>query len=210
MEIIKSEFLTSAAKKDQYPEPILPEVAFIGRSNVGKSSIINALTNRRGLARVSNTPGRTRLVNYFLINDSIYLVDLPGYGYAKVSKTEKENLGRMTEEYFTSRNNLGKVILLLDSRHKPTQDDIVMYRFIRHYNIPCLIVGTKLDKLKRNEIKKNEKIIRETLGMNPSERIVMYSSLTKENLQKVIDAVFDGLVEEPDTAAAETPGDPQQ
>ncbi|MFB0957474.1 MAG: ribosome biogenesis GTP-binding protein YihA/YsxC [Clostridiaceae bacterium] len=199
MEIIKSEFLTSAVKRDQYPEADRPEVAFIGRSNVGKSSIINSLTNRKGLARVSNTPGRTRLVNFFLINESVYLVDLPGYGYAKVSKSEKENLGKITDEYFTSRTNLNKVVLLLDSRHKPTQDDILMYRYIRHYDIPCLIVGTKLDKLKRNEIRKNEKLIRETLGMTPEERILMYSSLTKENREAVLDAVFEGLIPEPDT-----------
>ncbi len=203
MQIIKSEFVTSAAKKDQYPEPILPEVAFIGRSNVGKSTTINSLTHRRGLARVSNTPGRTRLVNYFIINDSIYMVDLPGYGYAKVSKTEKANLGRITEEYFTTRTNLGKVVMLVDSRHKPTEDDILMYRFIRHYDIPCLIVATKLDKLKRNEIRKNEKIIRETLGMPPEEKVLMYSALTKENLQTVIDAVFADLL--PGTAEAENP-----
>lgn len=196
MEITKSEFLTSAVKRDQYPEGNLPEVAFIGRSNVGKSSIINSLTNRKGLARVSNTPGRTRLVNFFLINESMYLVDLPGYGYAKVSKTEKENLGKINEEYFTSRTNLNKVVLLLDSRHKPNQDDIIMYRFIRHYDIPCLVVGTKLDKLKRNEIRKNEKIIRETLGMGPEEKILMYSSLTRENREKVLDAVFADLLNE--------------
>ncbi len=196
MEITKSEFLTSAVKRDQYPEGNLPEVAFIGRSNVGKSSIINSLTNRKGLARVSNTPGRTRLVNFFLINESMYLVDLPGYGYAKVSKTEKENLGKINEEYFTSRTNLNKVVLLLDSRHKPNQDDIIMYRFIRHYDIPCLVVGTKLDKLKRNEIRKNEKIIRETLGMGPEEKILMYSSLTRENRETVLDAVFADLLNE--------------
>lgn len=201
MDIVKSEFITSAVKKDQYPEGGYPEVAFIGRSNVGKSSIINSLTNRRGLARVSNTPGRTRLVNFFLINDRFYLVDLPGYGYAKVSKSEKVNLGQILEEYFNSRAFLKKVVLLVDSRHKPTQDDILMYDFIRHYAIPCQVIATKLDKLKRNEIRKNEKIIRDTLDMAPDEQILMYSSLTRENREAVMDAVFAGLTEDKETQA---------
>lgn len=196
MDINKSEFLTSAVKHDQYPEGNLPEVAFIGRSNVGKSSIINSLTNRRGLARVSNTPGRTRLVNFFLINDQIYLVDLPGYGYAKVSKTEKANLGKINDEYFTTRTSLNKVILLVDSRRKPNEDDVIMYRYIRHYNIPCLVVATKLDKLKRNEVRKNEKMIRDTLGMPQDDQLIMYSSLTKENRDKVLEAVFADLISE--------------
>lgn len=198
MDINKSEFLTSAVRRDQYPEGNLPEVAFIGRSNVGKSSIINSLTNRRGLARVSNTPGRTRLANFFVINDEIYLVDLPGYGYAKVSKKEKENLGKINEEYFSSRANLNKVVLLVDSRHKPNQDDIIMYDYIRHFGIPCLVIGTKLDKLKRNEVKRNEKMIRETLGMVPDDQIILYSSLTRENRDQVLEAVFSNLTLEPE------------
>lgn len=195
MEIVKSEFVISAASKAQYPAPDRPEIAFIGRSNVGKSTIINSLTNRKSLARVSNTPGRTRLVNYFLINDQIHLVDLPGYGYAKVSKTAKETLSRLVGEYLENRVTLSKIILLVDARHQPTQDDIWMFQFIRHHNIPCLVVGTKLDKLKRNEIRKNEKLIRETLGMSPDEKIIMYSSLTKENREVVLEEIFKGMIE---------------
>lgn len=195
MEIVKSEFLISAASKVQYPEGDRPEIAFIGRSNVGKSTIINSLTNRKGLARVSNTPGRTRLVNYFLINETIHLVDLPGYGYAKVSKTAKETLKHLVGEYLENRKALSKIILLVDSRHQPTQDDIWMYQFIKHHRIPCLVVATKLDKLKRNEIKKNEKLIRETLAMAPGEKIIMYSSLTKENRTAVLEEIFKGLIE---------------
>lgn len=195
MEIVKSEFLISAASKTQYPAADRPEIAFIGRSNVGKSTIINSLTNRKSLARVSNTPGRTRLVNYFLINDKIHLVDLPGYGYAKVSKTAKEGLSRLVGEYLENRVTLTKIILLVDARHQPTQDDIWMYQFIHHHHIPCLVVATKLDKLKRNEIRKNEKIIRETLGMALDEKIIMYSSLTKENREVVLEEIFRGLLE---------------
>lgn len=195
MEIVKSDFLISAASRAQYPAGDRPEVAFIGRSNVGKSSIINSLTNRKALARVSNTPGRTRLVNFFLINDSIHLVDLPGYGYAKVSKTERANLERIITEYFEHRRSLDKVILLVDSRHKPTPDDVGMYSYIRRMGIPCLVISTKLDKLKRNEIRKNEKVIRETLGMHPEDRIIMYSSLSKENREAVLEETFQGLTE---------------
>lgn len=195
MNIVKSDFLISAAGKAQYPEGDLPEVAFIGRSNVGKSSIINSLTNRRGLARVSNTPGRTRLVNFFLINGAILLVDLPGYGYAKVSKTAKLELDRLITEYFENRRGLDKVMLLVDARHKPSPDDVGMYSFIRGRGIPCLVIATKLDKLKRNEIRKNEKLIRETLSMHPQDKVMMYSSLTKENREAVLEEVFSGLTE---------------
>ena len=125
MIIKKSEFIISAVKRQQYPVTGLSEVAFVGRSNVGKSSIINALTNRRKLAKVSQTPGKTRLINFFLINDGFYLVDLPGYGYAKVSKKEKESWGKTIETYLTDRNELKRVVLLVDSRHKPTADDIM-------------------------------------------------------------------------------------
>lgn len=193
MEIVKSDFLISAASRAQYPVGDRPEIAFIGRSNVGKSSIINSLTNRKALARVSNTPGRTRLVNFFLINDSMHLVDLPGYGYAKVSKTERGNLERIITEYFEHRRSLDKVILLVDARHKPSVDDVGMYRFIRARGVPCLVVATKLDKLKRNEIKKNEKLIRETLVMEPEDPIIMYSSLTRENREAVLEEIFRGL-----------------
>ncbi len=203
MEIVKSDFLISAASRIQYPAEDLPEVAFIGRSNVGKSSIINSLTNRKALARVSNTPGRTRLVNFFLINDGIHLVDLPGYGYAKVSKTERVNLERIITEYFEHRRNLDKVILLVDSRHKPTADDVGMYSYIKRMGVKCLVVATKLDKLKRNEIQKNAKIIRETLGMLKDDRIIMYSSLTKENRDNVLEAVFQDLVETADNSSEE-------
>lgn len=196
MNIIKAEFLTSAARKDQYPPADKPEIAFVGRSNVGKSSIINSITNRKTLARVSNTPGRTRLVNYFLINDSCYLVDLPGYGYAKVSKVEIENFGKIMEEYLSSRENIKKLILLVDSRHKPTSDDIMMYNYIKASEIPCLVIGTKLDKLKRNEIKKNIKVIRDTLNMDPMDEVILYSSLSKENREQMLEKAFSGIFDE--------------
>ena len=168
--IIKtSEFITSAVKRNQYPVDVRPEVAFVGRSNVGKSSIINALTNRRKLAKVSQTPGKTRLINFFLINDEMYLVDLPGYGYAKVSKKEKESWGKTIETYLMEREQLKKVVLLIDSRHKPTADDILMHEWIKHFGYKVIVIATKSDKLSNNEIGKSKKLIKETLKLGPED-----------------------------------------
>ncbi|MBP9920446.1 ribosome biogenesis GTP-binding protein YihA/YsxC [Proteiniclasticum ruminis] len=196
MRIKNAEFVTSAVKQNQYPETVHPEVAFVGRSNVGKSTIINALTNRRKLAKVSNTPGRTRLVNFFLINGQAMLVDLPGYGYAKISKSDKAAWGKIIEDYIVNSPNLKRFVLLVDSRHKPTQDDIAMMDYLRYYEKDVVVIGTKLDKLKRNDIKKSEKLIRETLQMEKEEPLFLYSSTSKENLQQVIDLVFKDLLPE--------------
>lgn len=194
--VIDSEFITSAVRKSQYPDTGFPEVAFVGRSNVGKSTIINAITNRRKLAKVSNTPGRTRLVNFFLINGAAMLVDLPGYGYAKISKTAKASWGKIIEDYIINSPNLMKFILLVDSRHKPTEDDRLMLDYLRYYNKEVMIVGTKLDKLKRNDIKKNEKLIKETLELRPNEKIIFYSATSRENLDRVIHEVFQDVLED--------------
>ncbi|WP_041173575.1 ribosome biogenesis GTP-binding protein YihA/YsxC [Clostridium botulinum] len=190
MEIKKAEFIISAVKKGQYPEDGRPEVAFVGRSNVGKSTLINTLTNRRKLVKVSSTPGKTRLINFFVINDNMYFVDLPGYGYAKVSKREKENWGYIMEQYLVERDQLKKIVLLVDSRHKPTSDDINMYNWIKHYNYEVLVVGTKLDKLKRNDINKNKKIIRDTLKMDKDDKILLISSLSKEGKEEVLEQIL--------------------
>ncbi|APF28652.1 MULTISPECIES: ribosome biogenesis GTP-binding protein YihA/YsxC [Clostridium] len=190
MEIKKAQFVISAVKKAQYPEDGRPEIAFVGRSNVGKSTLINTLTNRRKLVKVSSTPGKTRLINFFLINDNMYFVDLPGYGYAKVSKKEKENWGYIMEQYLVEREQLKKIVLLVDSRHKPTSDDINMYNWIKHYNYEVLVVGTKLDKLKRNDINKNKKIIRDTLKMDKDDNILLISSLNKEGKEEVLEQIL--------------------
>ncbi len=195
--IIKtSEFITSAVKRNQYPVDVRPEVAFVGRSNVGKSSIINALTNRRKLAKVSQTPGKTRLINFFLINDEMYLVDLPGYGYAKVSKKEKESWGKTIETYLMEREQLKKVVLLVDSRHKPTADDIPMHEWIKHFGYKVIVIATKSDKLSNNEIGKSKKLIKETLKLGPEDEFYLFSSVKKNGKEELIDNIFGDLVEE--------------
>ena len=195
--IIKtSEFITSAVKRNQYPVDVRPEVAFVGRSNVGKSSIINALTNRRKLAKVSQTPGKTRLINFFLINDDLYLVDLPGYGYAKVSKSEKESWGKTIETYLLEREQLKKVVLLVDSRHKPTADDIMMHEWIKHFGYKVIVIATKSDKLSNNEIGKSKKIIKETLKLGPEDEFYFFSSVKKNGKEELIDNIFGDLVQE--------------
>jgi GTP-binding protein len=192
MKINKAEFIISAASRNQYPTDGRVEVAFVGRSNVGKSSIINALTNRKALAKVGNTPGKTRLINFFLINEDFYLVDLPGYGYAKVSKVEKEKWGRLMEDYLTGRVTLKKVVLLVDSRHKPTEDDVLMIDWIRYHGYNIQVIATKADKLTKNQLRKNEKIIKETIKINDDE-LSFFSSVKKEGREELIDKLFDDL-----------------
>lgn len=190
MEIKQAEFKISAVKPAQYPDDGRIEIAFVGRSNVGKSSLINTLTNRRKLVKVSGTPGKTRLINFFTINDSFYFVDLPGYGYAKVSKSEKAKWGDMMELYLINRPQLKKVALLVDCRHKPTADDILMYDWIKHYGYEILVVATKKDKLTRNELQKSVKVIRETLNLGKEDKIVFFSSLKKEGKEELLEEMF--------------------
>ncbi|NEU04761.1 MULTISPECIES: ribosome biogenesis GTP-binding protein YihA/YsxC [Clostridium] len=187
MEIKQSEFVISAVKPQQYPTDNRIEFAFVGRSNVGKSSLINTLTNRKKLVKVSGTPGKTRLINFFLINNEFYFVDLPGYGYAKVSKKEKDSWGKMMEKYLIDRPQLKKIVLLVDSRHKPTNDDVIMYNWVKHYGYKVIIVATKRDKLTNNEAAKSKKLIRETLKMDKEESIVFFSSLKKEGKENLLE-----------------------
>lgn len=195
MRIKTSEFIISAVKREQYPNDGFPEIAFVGRSNVGKSSIINSLTNRNKLAKVSQTPGKTRLINFFLLNSEFYLVDLPGYGYAKVSKKEKESWGTFIERYLTNREPLKKVVLLVDCRHKPTADDVQMYNWIKHYDYNIVVIATKSDKISNNELAKSKKLIRETLGLKKEEPLYYFSSLNKKGRDELVDILFEDLNE---------------
>jgi len=190
MEIKQSEFIISAVKPIQYPTDNRVEYAFIGRSNVGKSSLINTLTNRRKLVKVSGTPGKTRLINFFLINNSCYFVDLPGYGYAKVSKTEQAKWGKMMEDYLIQRPQLQKVALLVDCRRKPSKDDLLMYGWIKHFGYEVVVVATKRDKLNRTELMNGNKLIRETLQLEPGEEIINISSLKKTGVKELLNNMF--------------------
>ncbi|MGG7165506.1 ribosome biogenesis GTP-binding protein YihA/YsxC [Clostridium ihumii] len=196
MEIKKSEFFISAVKKEQYPTDNRIEFAFVGRSNVGKSSLINTLTNRKKLVKVSGTPGKTRLINFFIINDEFYFVDLPGYGYAKVSKKEQEGWGKMMERYLVDRPQLKKIVLLVDSRHKPTNDDVIMYNWIKHYGYEVIVVATKRDKLTNNEAAKSKKIIRETLKMPKDEALLFFSSLKKDGKEALLEELSKNTIDE--------------
>jgi len=174
MKITKAEFIKSATQVSQYPLPTLPEIAFAGRSNVGKSSLINALLGRKNLAKTSNTPGRTQLINFFTINDKISFVDLPGYGFAKVARSVKENWGEMIEAYLRQRTNLALVVLILDIRRVPNEDDLSLRDWLDHYRIPYLYVLTKSDKLSNNQSVKQKQIIEKILNASKEEKLILF------------------------------------
>ena len=180
MNIHNVTLMISAVRKNQYPNTPWPEIAIAGRSNVGKSSLINKLLNRKKLARVSSTPGKTATVNFYNIDDKLCLVDLPGYGFARVSKSEKAKWGVMINEYLHERESLKQVILLVDSRHKPTQDDIMMMDYIRSVCDRAVVVATKLDKLKKTQINENLNMIIEQLGLCGDDVIIPFSAVTGE------------------------------
>lgn len=187
MKIASAEFIKSGYKPDHWPEDGRAEIAFLGRSNVGKSSLLNSLLQRKGLARTSNTPGRTQAVNFFLINDSFYFVDLPGYGYAKVSKTIRASWGTMAESYLRDREQLVLCIQLIDSRHKPTDLDLQLNEWLVHHEKPHIVVATKSDKLSSNQLRNQFTAIEKAL---PNSQAMPYSSQTgkgREALLSVID-----------------------
>lgn len=179
----------SAVRPNQYPTTGYMEFAFAGRSNVGKSSMINKLLNRKSLARVSGTPGKTVTINFYNIDDTIYLVDLPGYGYAQRSKQETEKWGKMMEDYLANREPLVQTILLVDSRHKPTKDDVQMAQWIRHYHDNLIVIATKMDKLKKKEIEPNLARIWETLEMGEDDILVPFSTKDDEGKFTVWDMI---------------------
>jgi len=193
MKVRSTEFVISAVNRDQYPADGMPEIAFVGRSNVGKSSIINSLLNRRGIARTSQNPGKTRTINFFRINSEFLFADLPGYGYAKVSKTEQAKWGDIMERYLSDRQQLKCICILVDIRHEPKEDDRRMYEWARHFGYECLIIATKSDKISRGQYQKQFSLIRKKLGIT-GEKIIPVSSLKKtgiDELWKEIEDIFE-------------------
>ena len=191
MKITKAEFIISAMRRSQYPDDNLPEFMLVGRSNVGKSSFINTITNNKKMARVSNTPGKTRNLNFYLLNDSFYFVDVPGYGYAQVSKKEQRKFGLMIEEYLEKRPNLVRTYMLVDLRHKPSEDDVIMYKYLKYYKLPVTIVATKADKLSKNKKEKAASVVLKTLELEKGDTFVMLSNVTKEGRDKILDEIED-------------------
>lgn len=189
MRVKHAEFIKSGTNIEHMLTDGLPEFMFCGRSNVGKSSFINALVNRKNLARTSSNPGKTQTLNLFLINKEIIFVDVPGYGYANVSKSLRDTFGPMIERYITQREELKTAFLLVDMRHEPTNQDKQMYDFLRYYDVPVCIIGTKLDKLKRSEIEKNKKIIRQKLGLSITDPFIVTSSDSKIGIEDVLNYI---------------------
>ncbi|MFC5402108.1 ribosome biogenesis GTP-binding protein YihA/YsxC [Cohnella soli] len=206
MKIKQTEFVISAVGPAQYPESGLPEVALAGRSNVGKSSLINKMLLRRNLARTSQQPGKTQTLNYYRINGDVgelYFVDFPGYGYAKVSKSEREAWGKMIERYLRGREPLKLVLQLVDLRHPPSADDIRMYEWLSHYEIPMTVVATKADKVSRSQWQKHMKIIRQSLGMPGHVPLLLFSSETGQGREELW-----SLIEQSAALAAGSPSEP--
>ena len=185
--IIKdSSYAISAVREDQYPTDNLPEIALSGRSNVGKSSLINTLLNRKNLARTSAQPGKTQTLNFYLVNHAFYLVDVPGYGYAKVSQKKREQFGTMIQDYLETRANLQGLIILVDGRHEPTKNDVAMYNYALYLNIPILVVCTKIDKVKKSQQNQVLAILKQKLDLNHDNvDVVTFSSVQKLHVQEV-------------------------
>jgi GTP-binding protein len=187
MKVVSTEFITSATDPSQYPEGLLPEIAFAGRSNVGKSSLINIITRRKNLARTSSTPGCTRLINFFKVNNQIYFVDLPGYGYAKVPETLRREWGPMIETYLRHRKSLKYVILILDARRSPSNQDFALIHWLRYYQIVFMIVLTKIDKISRSQAKVRQHQIKELLGLTIEP--ILFSARTGEGKDAIWAAI---------------------
>ncbi|MGC9617010.1 ribosome biogenesis GTP-binding protein YihA/YsxC [Staphylococcus epidermidis] len=176
--------IISAVKKAQYPDTGLTEVALSGRSNVGKSTFINSMIGRKNMARTSQQPGKTQTLNFYNIDEQLIFVDVPGYGYAKVSKVQREKFGKMIEEYITQRENLKLVIQLVDLRHQPTEDDVLMYNYLKHFDIPTLVICTKEDKIAKGKVQKHIKRIKD-IELESGDNIISYSSIKNSKQQEI-------------------------
>lgn len=189
MRITKSELEAVAVKPSQYPEANRYEIAFAGRSNVGKSSLLNLLTGRKALARVSGSPGKTRTINFYLVNDDFRIVDLPGYGYAKLSRSETEKWGAMMEAYLSKRPGLLKVVQLVDIRHEPSAQDVQMYDYLRYYGLDGVVVATKADKISKNQQQKSIRQIRQKLNMKKEDAVIPVSALKRTGQEELLDVI---------------------
>ncbi len=189
MKITEVELKISAVRQSQYPIETLPEFMLVGRSNVGKSSFINTLVNRKNIARTSSKPGKTQTLNFYLVNKNFYLVDVPGYGYAAVDKRTQEKFGKMIEEYLEKREQMKRVFMLIDFRHKPTEDDVLMYNFLKYYNIPVTVIATKVDKVGTSKMEQCKKEILATLDLVVGDDLVLFSSVTKLGKDQVLEKI---------------------
>lgn len=195
MKINTIELIISAVRESQYPTDQKKEFLLVGRSNVGKSSFINTLVGRKNIAYTSGKPGKTQTLNFYIANNSFYLVDVPGYGYAAVNKKIQEKFGKMIEEYLEKRDELIRVFMLVDFRHKPTEDDKLMYNFLKYYNIPVTIVATKVDKVGSSKLEKNKKLILDTLDLVVGDDLILFSSITKLGKEEVLKKIENLVVE---------------
>lgn len=195
MKFDKVELTNVVIRTTQYPTDNKPEFLMLGRSNVGKSSFINTLVNRKNLARTSAKPGKTQTLNFYSVDDMFYLVDVPGYGYAAVSNKKQEKFGLMIEEYIMNRPNLKHVFLLIDYRHKPTENDLIMYDFLKYYNLPVTVVCTKYDKIKKSGRDKQNKLIENTIDIAYGDEIVYFSKVTKVGRDKIIEVINSKITE---------------
>jgi len=185
MKITNVELKISAVRTSQYPDDKKCEFLLVGRSNVGKSSFINTLINRKNFARTSSRPGKTQTLNFYYVNDMFYLVDVPGYGYALTSKKTQAKFGKMIEEYLANRENLKHIFMLVDFRHKPTKDDLLMYNYLKYFNLPVTIVATKIDKVPKGQWDKYKNIILKELDLVHGDELILFSSLSKDGKEQI-------------------------
>ena len=185
MKIISTELFISAVRQSQYPTDKLPEFLIVGRSNVGKSSFVNTIINRKNFARTSSKPGKTQTLNFYLINKDFYLVDVPGYGYAATDKKTQMKFGKMIADYVANRKELKEVFMLVDFRHKPTEDDELMYKYLKYFNLKVTIIATKIDKISFGQREKYKKVILNTLNLESGDNLILFSSVTKDGKKEV-------------------------